>query len=310
MINLGLIGSGYWGSKYIQTLEKVKDSKLITICDLKRPNINLEDKKFTPDYKEILKDSSIDGIIIATPPETHYQLTREALEHKKNVLVEKPFTQNSQEALELLNLADKKNLTLMVGHVFLYNPALIELRDILEKEKLGKVNYVLSRRIKSGATRNPINSLWNLAPHDISMMNYLADKMPEEIYSINEKSKNEDLWRIHLQYPKFNAEIQVDNFGKARERILSIWGDKNLIFNDDTGNKLMMRRFDKKDEIIPFVQKNPLEEECSNFVKSIAGYEKPVADALNGFQIVKLIELAELSNKKGKIISLNPKDFY
>jgi len=310
MINFGLIGSGYWGSKYIPTLEKIKDSKLISICDLQRPNINLGDKKFTYNYQEILKDPIVEGVIIATPPGTHYQLTKEALENGKNVLVEKPFTQNSQEALELMNLADRKSLVLMVGHIFLYNPALIELRDILEKGKIGKIKYILSRRMKSGTEHNPINSLWNLAPHDISIINYLANTMPEEIYSINEKSQEEDLWKIQLQYPKFNAEIQVDNFGKERERRLSIWGDKNLIFNDDARNKLVIQRLDNGEEVLPFSQKNPLEEECSNFVNSIAGLEKPVANALNGFQIIKLIELAELSDKKRTVISLNLKDFY
>ena len=174
-VKVGQIGCGYWGPNLIRNFSQLGDCVLHTLCDSKEENLqyawrNHPYVKTTKNYKELLKDAEIDAVIVATDARSHYGLAMEALCAEKHVFVEKPLAMSTKECEDLINLSDSRNLVLMVGHTFEYNAAVQKIKEYLKRGELGDVYYIYSQRLNLGRVRKDINVMWNLAPHDLSIV--------------------------------------------------------------------------------------------------------------------------------------------
>lgn len=314
MVNVALIGCGYWGKNYVKTINEIEGMNIKWIYnkqkDILKKNIP-KGTKFTKDYKKILSDNKTDAVIIATPPKTHYKIVKQALEAGKDVLVEKPMTYKSEDAIKLADLADKESNILMVGHTFLYNPAIVELKKKIDRKELGKVLYFNSRRTSRGPIRQDIGVMWDQAIHDISIINYIGGIIPK-IVSVKGKcflTKNiEDVVSLTLEYNNgIKGFVYASWFEPKKIRETTVIGDKKVaIFDDTLEEKLKIFGRDNIKEVnSPKLEDiSPLENQCLHFLKSIKTRERPLTTGYNGYEIVKILECAQKSletNREMKI---------
>jgi UDP-2-acetamido-3-amino-2,3-dideoxy-glucuronate N-acetyltransferase len=315
-INLAIIGSGKWGMNHVKTANSLLGGNLKIVCDF---NPSTEDKikavnpsiKFTTDINEILNDAHINAVIIATPAETHFDVAFKCLNMYKNVLVEKPITLHSYEAKILHETAEKNNLKLMVGHVLLFHPAIIKIKEELIAGRMGKLQYLYSNRLNLGTVRTEENILWSFAPHDISIIQYLTDGYPESIDAKGAKflqSNIEDTTITYLNYPgNVHAHIFVSWLHPFKEQRLVVIGDKGMFVFDDVAKdgKLKfypkgfeivngsLQKFDREFEIVHIEEKPPLAEEQKHFFNSIIENKKPLTDGLHALQVLQILEEAQ-----------------
>ena len=239
--SIGVVGSGYWGKNLVRNFNSLGALKLI--CD--KNEMILDDfKKQYPQtevclaFNDILNRSDIDGIAISTPAETHYRLAREVLLSGKHVYVEKPLVLNEDEGLELIALAEKRQLKLMVGHLLQYHPVFIRLKEIAHSGELGRINYIYSNRLNLGKIRREENILWSFAPHDISMILSLAGEEAESVMSTGGNylhQKIADVTTTHLASPSgMQAHIFVSWLHPFKEQKLVVVGDRKMAVFDDT----------------------------------------------------------------------------
>lgn len=330
MTNIALVGCGYWGKNYVDTLRDIDDVNVKYICDLKEENLaplrkKLPNSLFFHDYKDILKYSDIDGVIIATPTATHFKIAKDFLEAGKNVLVEKPLTNNSKDAKILCDIADKNNLILMVGHIFKYNPAIVKIKELIDSGELGELRYIESRRVGLGPIRQDVSVLWDLATHDVYISNFLVGSTPQKVSCIGiSHNKNiDDITNASLVYSNGVFSTIYANWGHpVKERKLYVGGTKKAILFDDVEpvNKIII--FDKGvtytpsvsgfsefvaatrdgDVHIPKIQnKPPLKEEIEHFLRCISKREACKTDGKEGLETVRVLESAEMSRKRGGV---------
>jgi predicted dehydrogenase len=273
------------------------------------------DVETTKDYLEILNNPKIDAVCIASPTSTHYKFTKEALEHDKHVLCEKPLAMTPEECLELKALAEKKHKFLMVGHVFLFNPGIVELKKYIQKGELGKIQYAHSERTNLGPFRYDVNALWDLAPHDISIFNYLFDSAPINVSARGQKclgTSLEDLAFVSLEYPNILVNIHVSWLDPKKVRQITVVGDKKMVVWDDLDNAGPISLYDKHVErtahyyetygefqllskvgsiTIPNIAfSEPLKLEAQYFIDCIQKKTPPtLADAQKGYEVVKTL---------------------
>jgi predicted dehydrogenase len=289
--------------------------------DLKR---NFPDMVLTRDYQDLLSDH-LDAVVIATPVHTHYQLAREALLAGKHVMVEKPITSDSAQGAELLELAEKNNCRLMVGHTFVYNPAVEMVRRMIQSGELGDIYYLNATRVNLGLLQPDINVMWDLAPHDLSILNYVLDDDPIKVSAVGSvyvnKSKNlPEVVYVNLRYRNdVLAHLRVSWLDPVKMRRLTVVGSKKmLVYDDIADNKLVL--YDKGVEVppysvteaefrasyrngaeteIPINWVEPLRAECEHFVDCIRSGSPPRSDGENGLKIVKILESAQRSLMNG-----------
>ncbi len=185
-INIAVVGSGYWGPNLIRNVAGLPDAALYAVCDINPKALQTNAQRYpgvktTPNYTDVLADPDVQGIVLATPAHLHAEMGKQALEAGKHLMVEKPLALHAADAKALVDLANARNLRLMVGHVFEYNPAVIALRDLVRSGELGRVLYLYSSRLNLGIVRDDLNAMWNLAPHDFSIINYVLGKAPEQV---------------------------------------------------------------------------------------------------------------------------------
>lgn len=317
MANVGLIGCGYWGKNYVKTIKEINGMDLKWIYnknkDVSKENIP-KGAKFTKNYKEILFDKEVDAVIIATPPKTHYEIAKHALKFGKDVLIEKPITCNSKKALELVLLADQKSRILMTGHIFLYNSSIQILKESIDKNEFGNIFSFYSRRTGLGPVREDVSAMWNLAPHDISIMNFLIDDVPKTISANGSsflKKGIEDVVDLSLEYKNgIYGSIHVSWIEPNKIRETIIVGDKKIaIFDDTSENKLKIFNKTKdnfNEEVIKseFPDKSPLTNQCSHFLNCIQTRKNPLTDGYNGYIVTKILESAQESLKSGEKIDI------
>jgi predicted dehydrogenase len=249
MLNIAQIGVGYWGPNLLRNLVANKSCRVKTVVDLSKerrdyvkslyPAIQVSD-----DINHAFQDVEINGVVIATPVATHYELAIQALESGKHVLVEKPLARSVEEVENIGRLAAKTNLVAMVGHTFLYNAAVRYVKKIIDSGEIGDVRYIYSQRLNLGRIRSDVDALWNFAPHDISIIQYwLGD--PEPISVIKRgvdyiQEKIDDVVFINILYPKkIMANIHVSWLDPQRARLMTIVGSKKMVIYDDTAeNKI------------------------------------------------------------------------
>jgi predicted dehydrogenase len=326
MVKFGVIGYGYWGPNVVRNLDHLDGSQVVAVCD-KSPTSRKRIQRAHPHVKvvtdsaDLLSSTEIDAIAVVTPVWTHYELTKAALEQGKHVFVEKPFTSDSHQAEELINLAAKKNLKIMVDHTFLFTGAVKKIGQLLEEGTLGRVYYYDSTRVNLGLFQHDVNVIWDLAPHDLSIIDHLIKETPEAVSATGQTHLNghEDVAFITVYFPnKIIAHINVNWLSPVKVRTTLIGGEKKmLVWNDleadekikiyDKGVHITSREglynllvnYRSGDMWAPQVEQvEALRQELAYFVDCLSNDKTPFNDGAAGLRVVKLLEAANASVKK------------
>jgi len=324
-INLALIGCGYWGKNHLKTMQGIGEIELKYVVDAQMPKVKIpEESIFIEEYRKILNDENLDGAVIATPSNTHYEIAKDFLERGKNVFVEKPLTTNSSEARELCEIARKNDNILMTGEIFRFNSAIKYIKDTLDDGKLGKLRYIESRRVAPGPIRNDVSAMWDLLSHDIYISNHLVGKSPESVaYSgISHNRQFDDIVSLNLKYenPRVISTMYANWEHPIKERRLVVGGNKRAIsFNDvepskkieiydmgidfhsqEGGYGFFQASIRDGDILIPKIKlSEPLRDELVHFTNCIYGKEKCISSGYEGLETVKILESAEKSRAQG-----------
>src|SRR6266700_5432617 len=241
MIRVGVIGYGYWGPNIVRNFHGLENARVEMVCDKSAAALTRVGKTYpgiltTTDPNEVLNSTLIDAVAVITPVWTHYELAKAALENGKHIFVEKPFASNTAQAEELIELAARKNLKIMVDHTFLFTGAVKKIRQFLDEDALGKLYYYDSTRVNLGLFQHDVNVIWDLAPHDLSIMDYLIHQSPEAIVATGQTHLNgfEDVAFMTLYFPdKVIAHINVNWLSPVKVRTTLIGGEKKmLVWND------------------------------------------------------------------------------
>lgn len=332
-MNFGVIGYGYWGPNIVRNLSKLEGSRILGIADTspaarKRASKNYPEIKVTANPLELTGSKEIDAIAVISPVWTHYDLAKAALEQGKHVFVEKPFTSTAAQAEELVNLARQKNLQIMVDHTFLFTSAVRKISQLMGEGTLGKLYYYDSTRVNLGLFQHDINVLWDLAPHDLSIMDYLIGARPEAIVATGQSHLNshEDVAYMTLYFPeKVIAHINVNWMSPVKVRTTLLGGEKRmLVWNDleadekikvyDKGVKVTNREgvydllisYRSGDMWAPQLeQTEALQQELTYFVDCVSNGTTPFNDGCAGLRVVKMLEAATKSlNSRGTLVYL------
>jgi predicted dehydrogenase len=334
MPNVGFFGYGYWGPNLVRNFYATKDAKVVKVCDLRKERLGLVETSYpsvktTTDYKDLMKDPQIDCVVISTPVSAHFPLAQEALENGKHVFLEKPMTTTVAESEKLIELAEKKKRVLMVDHTFLYTGAVRKMKEIIQKGELGDIYYFDSVRVNLGLFQHDINVIWDLAPHDFSIMDYLLQKKPEAVSAIGVSHLGdlENIAYITVQYPgNVLGHIHVNWLAPVKVRTTLIGGTKKMIVYDDNEPSEKVKIYDKgvswtekKEDVYQILVQyrtgdmlcpkldstEALKLVCKEFIDSINENRKPMTDGQAGLRVVKLLQSANESVKqKGKVIQL------
>ncbi|HKK12845.1 MAG TPA: Gfo/Idh/MocA family oxidoreductase, partial [Flavobacteriaceae bacterium] len=326
MINVAVVGSGYWGKNLVRNFNEL--SALHTICDSNPETLRCfkekyPDKEFQTSLEIVLQNPDIDAVVIATPAETHFELTKKTLLAGKHAFVEKPLALVVSEAEELQRLALNRDLKLMVGHILLYHPAIIKLKEIISSGELGKINYIYSNRLNLGKIRTEENILWSFAPHDISVILYLLEEMPTQVLAQGGNYLNQDIADVTMSILSFKSGVKghvfVSWLNPNKEQRLVVIGDKRMAVFDDTLAEGKLQIHDKgvewinrqpvprknEAQIIPIDTFEPLKAECAHFLDSIEADKTIKTDANNGIQVLKILNACQESlEKQGTVVSL------
>ena len=323
-INLAVVGSGYWGPNLIRNIAGLPDAALHTVCDLNPKALQTNAQRYpgvktTPNFADVLADPEVQGVVLATPAHLHAAMGQQALAAGKHLMVEKPLTLHADEAWALVELAREKNLRLMVGHVFEYNPAVRALRDLVTGGDLGRVLYLYSARLNLGIVRDDLNAMWNLAPHDFSIINYVLGKTPIRVNARGFRllgRKLEDVAFVTLEYPDGEvAHVHVSWLDPGKVRRMTVVGESKMAVYDDVSDE-RLKIYDKGvmpdklpndfgefklitrggDILIPKIDTTePLRAECAHFVECIRSGQTPVSDGRDGYAVVQMLEAAQES---------------
>jgi len=317
-LSFGLIGWGYWGPKLARNLESLPQASLEIVADLdpmslakvsaERPWI-----KTTTRVEDVFS-SNVDGIVIATPVSTHFDLARKALGHGKHILVEKPLTTSVCEAEELIALAERERRTLMVGHTFEYSPAVTQLRQLIQDGELGNIYCVEIERLNLGLFRTDIDVIWDLAPHDASILLAILDRSPSKVQAHAHAHLHPaiyDVAHLDLEYESgTTAHIHVSWLHPAKVRRVTVIGDSRMAIYDDTNPAEMLKVFNKGADVgvdpvfsyrhgaitIPHIEwMEPLRLECEDFAHAIRTGEEPRANGRAGLEVVRILTAAQES---------------
>lgn len=259
MTNIALIGFGYWGPNVAKNIHANKDLNLYAICDYKEDrlekakSIYIEQTTYEIDYKKIINDSNIEAIAIAVETSGHYKLAKEALLAGKHVYVEKPFTSTVEEAEELEQLAKELSLIIHVDHIMIFHPVIKKIKSIIDSGELGDILYIDAMRMNLGQIKKDVSAMWDLAVHDLSIIDYLMDGVePHYISAVGEKYYNpkESLCFLTLKYEKFISHIQSSWISPLKERKLIIAGTKKMIVYDDVKVSEKIMIYDKGVNVI------------------------------------------------------------
>ena len=335
MINIGVIGYGYWGPNVVRNLCVQSGLRLVAICDrspeaLRRAKCSYPGVEVTTEPSSITQSNAIDAVAIVTPVWTHYELAKAALQNGKHVFVEKPFTSNSAEAEELIELAERKNLVIMVDHTFLFTGAVKKIRELVEDGELGNLYYYDSLRVNLGLFQHDVNVVWDLAPHDLSIMEHVINAEPEAISATGETHINghEDVAFITLYFPqRVLAHININWLSPVKVRTTLIGGEKKMLVWNDLEPDEKLRVYDRGvycadpkglrslfvsyrsgDMWAPKIeQTEALTRELEYFYECIAQQKQPFNDGAAGWRIVRMIEAAADSLKRrGETVLLSP----
>jgi predicted dehydrogenase len=254
MLRIGVIGYGYWGPNIVRNFNTANGSQVVMVCDMNQQSLKkvkkaYPDMRVTPDCIELIKDPKVDAVAIATPVFTHYELAKKALEEGKSVFIEKPFTYTVAEGEELVEIAEKKKLKIMVDHTFLYTGAVRKIKQLIDEDVLGELYYFDSIRVNLGLFQHDVNVVWDLAPHDISIMDYLIGKKPQAVLATGSEhfGRNlEDIAYLTFYYSNnFIAHINVNWLSPVKVRTMLIGGKKMMLVWNDLEPDEKIKIYDK-----------------------------------------------------------------
>ena len=327
MIKIGVVGYGYWGPQIVRNFHGIDDVEVAVICDrdpaaLKRAHGHHPHIAVTTDLCEVLASAHIDAVAIITPVWTHFELAKAALQNGKHVFVEKPFTSTTAQARELIELADAKKLQLMVDHTFLFTGAVKKIKELVQQGTLGGLYYYDSTRVNLGLFQHDVNVIWDLAPHDLSIMDHVIGRRPEYVAANGQSHLNslEDLAYLTIYFSdKIIAHINVNWLSPVKVRTTLIGGEKKMLVWNDLEPHEKVKVYDKGvtvtngqntvydllvsyrsgDMWAPKVdQTEALAAEAKYFVQCVTNRERPFNDGAAGLRVVEILEAADLSLKR------------
>jgi len=333
-MRVGVIGYGYWGPNIVRNFHSHDNCEVVLVAD-RNPKCEERLKKvfpsitFTTDENQILNSKDIDVVAVVTPVWTHYELTKKALENGKHVFVEKPFTDSVALGEELVELAERKNLKIMVDHTFLFTGVVRKIKELVDRKELGELYYYDSLRVNLGLFQHDVNVIWDLAPHDLSIMDYVIGAKPEAVVATGEKHLNgvEDVAFITVYFPKrIIAHVNVNWLSPVKVRTTLIGGEKKMLVWNDLEADEKLRIYDKGvsmsanpsnlhqllvsyrsgDMWVPQLEQvEALRAETSYFVKCIEENTMPFNDGNAGLRVVRILEAANRSiRSRGEAVSL------
>ena len=325
MIRFGVIGYGYWGPNIVRNLHSLDSTRIAAVCDnnpkgQSRAKQAYPDVQVTSDASEILHSPSVDAVAIVTPVWTHFELAKAALENGKHVFVEKPFTATSAQAETLIELAQQRNLKIMVDHTFLFTGTVKKIRQLIDNDELGDLYYYDSMRVNLGLFQHDIDVIWDLAPHDLSIMDYLIHQEPEAIVATGESHLNghADVAFLTIYFPhRTIAHINVNWLSPVKVRTTLIGGEKKMLVWNDLEADEKLKVYDRGVQIanseglyellvsyrsgdmwVPKIeQTEALKAELGYFLDCIEKDLTPFNDGVAGLRVVKMLEAATESLK-------------
>ena len=332
-MNFGVIGFGYWGPNVVRNLANLEGSQVVSIAEMSPAARARAQKAYpgirvTADAAELIASPDIDAVAVITPVWTHYELAKAALENGKHVFVEKPFTSTTAQGEALIELASRKNLKIMVDHTFLFTGAVKKICQLLDEGILGQLYYYDSTRVNLGLFQHDINVLWDLAPHDLSIMDHLIKANPEAIVATGQKHLNchEDVAFMTLYFPdNVIAHINVNWLSPVKVRTTLIGGEKRMLVWNDLEADEKLKVYDKGVAITnregvyellvnyrsgdmwapQLEQVEALRQELSYFVDCVSNSKDPHNDGCAGLRVVRMLEAATDSlNKRGALVYL------
>jgi len=333
LIRIGVIGYGYWGPNIVRNLRGLEGCQVSAVCDqsaaaLKRVKQTHPDLAVTTKSSELFASPEIDAIAVVTPVGAHFELAKAALEHGKHVFVEKPFTSTTRQAEELIELAERKNLKIMVDHTFLFTGAVRKIRELIDDGVLGSLYYYDSTRVNLGLFQHDVSVVWDLAPHDLSIMSFLIPEEPEAVIATGQAHLNGhvDVAFLTIYFPGNTiAHINVNWLSPVKVRTTLIGGEKKmLVWNDleadeklkiyDKGVQMgngqglyeLMVSYRSGDMWAPRVeQAEALRVELDYFIDCVVKDQTPINDGVAGLRVVKLLEAADRSlADRGRAVQL------
>jgi predicted dehydrogenase len=327
-VKAGVVGCGYWGPNLVRNLRQSSDCQLKVICDASESRLSHmrrlhPDVPTTKEFDSLLNDSELDAVVIATPTRFHYDMAKAALSAGKHVFIEKPMARTGAEGEELVALADRQGLVLMVGHTFLFSPAVRRMKEIIEAGDIGEVQYISARRLNLGLFQKDINVAWDLAPHDISILLHLLDESPISVScqgSSHVTKGIEDVTMMYLAFRKNRCAFVHNSWLDPKKvRQMTVVGSKRMIVYDDTEPLEKLKIYDARVEVpphydsfaeftysyhygdayVPYIkQDEPLKLECQHFMDCIREGGTPVANGRLGLEVVRILEASSESLKK------------
>lgn len=329
-MKIAVIGLGYWGPNLLRNLLTIGKADVIG-CEkntkrLKEIKKMFPNAEYTDNYENFINDDELKAVVISTPVGSHYELTEKFLETGRDVFVEKPMTKSTEKAMELIDLAEKNNSVLMVGHTFEYNDAVLKIKEIIKSGDIGEVQYITSTRVNLGIHRKDANVLWDLAPHDFSIILNWIDSEPVSISTTARASVVDGLPDVAFIQSTFNngmiADIQVGWLAPSKVRETIIVGSKKMIIYDETNPREKIKIYNSGVELEEphdygefllsyrsgeihsptLSNKEPLKFEMEHFIDCINNRKTPRTDGYNALRVIKAVEMAEKSlNQNRKI---------
>ncbi len=323
---IAVLGCGYWGVNYLRVFNELPEARVVAACDERPERLQEIGQRFpgvalTTKVEEALRLAGVDAVVVCTPATTHHSVARRCLVAGKHVLVEKPITTSAADADALIALAEARDLILMIGHTFLYNAGVRKLKDYIAQGELGRVYYLYASRTNMGPIRHDVNALWDLAPHDISIFNYLLDGVPEWVSAVGAKvlrNGREDVGFISLGYRDGivgHIHVSWADPNKVRE-VVVVGSDKRIVFNDLHTSE-QVRVFEKGvtpvaaeastygeyhflmrdgDIISPRLEASePLKNQCRHFLECVAEGRRPLSGGWEGREVVRVMEAIDRS---------------
>jgi len=328
LVDVAVVGCGYWGPNLVRNLVENRACRKIVCCDLDYDLLERLSKRYpnlfyTTSFDEVLKDGSIDAVMIATPVSTHHELALKALQAGKHTFVEKPLVSTADQGVELMEQAQARGLTLMVGHTFEYSPPVLKIKELISRNELGDIYYLSSARVNLGLHQSDISVVWDLAPHDISMLLFWLEETPVRVFAMGKAFVQKgipDVAFVNMEFASgIIAHVQVSWLSPSKLRRTTIVGSSKMLIYDDTEHTEKVKLYDKGvdfkepqtfgefqlsyrsgDIVSPKLDTyEPLKAEVEHFLNCVLTRETPRSDARSGIRVVGVLEAVERSMKEG-----------
>ena len=322
-VRTAVVGLGYWGPNLVRNLQESYEADLVAVCDLREDRLELIGRRYpavrkTTSFDEILAEPEITAVAIATTVSTHHALGAAALRAGKHVFIEKPLASSSDEALDLIAIARREQLVLMPGHTFLYSPPVVAVKELIDAGELGEIYFISTSRVNLGLHQPDVSVVWDLAPHDFSILRYWLGEAPTHVSALSRGCifpDTPDIAFINLEFPALTvAHVELSWLAPSKLRRTTVVGSRKMVVYDDTTNepvrvfdsgvmpkepetfgeyKLTYRTGDIVSPHIPVAE--PLAVELSDFCRAIRRRSTPRSSAAVGFDVVRMIEAVDAS---------------